>query len=1094
VLRVNEAGVPYDEVFTTYGDNPTRTQVSLTAPVAPSWGNTARIVFRNKTNRGFDDESGSIPGAYSSGGQGAVVIDDVEVSYDGGMTFVKAVQEAAQRLLPPEGGGGRRYRILGDFESVDQVNNDPSVDPLNAWKTTGKPPAIFHHVHNSATLVYQDLCGPVGGPLRVCNLTGNVISAGDHDNSEEAGGQLETAEQERMDGIYSPTINLCNPGGVGANAMGITDAIARVTDDYYVEYDIYTGIFDPFSLGNLWRFAWSCWPGRQADGTACWADWRYPGFVLFNPLQQCFRDAEGALQLGLLKWSSSLAQNGAAYPDSIRVLLSKVQECYRFGVTTGCSPTDGCYWDNVTCAFVSGAAAPMSIDPWQLINDTFTVNGAVNRANVLPGSYAFDTTSALVKIGLNIAQTTGNTSRYIVPGDTATIVASGDDVRIDLVFRISPGPGNYTTIGNRTTSLRLVPTSAAACNIGAPQTSPPNFWEQYLINNGAKGTAGGHPAGGVNGGKTWSELVWNSAMCDSAEINFWPISARLLGGPTLGAWSTMYNEADPKYTVLGLVKNRCFLIHPTDGVSQANTVCDISLTDGWPTTSGYTAENGLPLGRTYEYTKILSDGYFTPGTHVEYFFRREDASGTPCGPSGCFAPDTNLVFPQNSEGSTDSHRWQEFSVLPDAWKKTAYGGLGQACMLYIDLHDRRGDERVWVSIADSLGATASNKWGAHNGWHDPGAGHDVNDPTYFVRNLNQEPGTVWDMFGVKASESLNTKAGTIGSWNSNHAASAVDGKWSYLGPSDLMLSTFYRVLLILTGDLNSGDLGPIKDLSSDDATTLQDFMLAGSSGNDNGVFVEGDGFVESETDVHDLLLTNFFKVSLRDPDYAALAHVPDNCVDVVPQTPITPTSDIYGVRNGCLFTHDVLQVEAGGTDASHYSPPGIATPPTISGVAHSEQGSEFWISLVDGWDIRNLRSRMCSGSIGRLAYYMKAVQKLFGGICQLAPNPTSVDDPRLTNTTAFVDFMNLKNNPLVSGHATIELGISKADRVEVKVFDVSGRLIRTLADRQFAPGRYQLTWDGADNAGHQVARGVYFTQVKYVNSRFTDGRKLTVLK
>jgi len=94
----------------------------------------------------------------------------------------------------------------------------------------------------------------------------------------------------------------------------------------------------------------------------------------------------------------------------------------------------------------------------------------------------------------------------------------------------------------------------------------------------------------------------------------------------------------------------------------------------------------------------------------------------------------------------------------------------------------------------------------------------------------------------------------------------------------------------------------------------------------------------------------------------------------------------------------------------------------------------------------------------------------------------------------FVDFMNLKNNPLVSGHATVELGISKADRVEVKVFDVSGRLVRTLADRQFAPGRYQITWDGVDNDGRQVARGVYFTQVKYVNSRFTDAKKLTVLK
>ena len=90
--------------------------------------------------------------------------------------------------------------------------------------------------------------------------------------------------------------------------------------------------------------------------------------------------------------------------------------------------------------------------------------------------------------------------------------------------------------------------------------------------------------------------------------------------------------------------------------------------------------------------------------------------------------------------------------------------------------------------------------------------------------------------------------------------------------------------------------------------------------------------------------------------------------------------------------------------------------------------------------------------------------------------------------------MNVRNNPLVSGEATIEFGLEKADRVEVRVFDVSGRLVRTLADRRFTAGRHALTWDGADDSGRQVARGVYFTQVRYIERRHTDARKLTVLR
>jgi flagellar hook assembly protein FlgD len=64
----------------------------------------------------------------------------------------------------------------------------------------------------------------------------------------------------------------------------------------------------------------------------------------------------------------------------------------------------------------------------------------------------------------------------------------------------------------------------------------------------------------------------------------------------------------------------------------------------------------------------------------------------------------------------------------------------------------------------------------------------------------------------------------------------------------------------------------------------------------------------------------------------------------------------------------------------------------------------------------------------------------------------------------------------------------------VKIYDVGGRLIRTLADRRFPAGRFTLTWDGADNAGRQVAHGVYFTQVRYAERGFTEAKKLTLLK
>jgi hypothetical protein len=45
----------------------------------------------------------------------------------------------------------------------------------------------------------------------------------------------------------------------------------------------------------------------------------------------------------------------------------------------------------------------------------------------------------------------------------------------------------------------------------------------------------------------------------------------------------------------------------------------------------------------------------------------------------------------------------------------------------VDNNDRRGNERVWVGVSDTIGAVPSRWWGAHNGWHAVGNG-DIDNP------------------------------------------------------------------------------------------------------------------------------------------------------------------------------------------------------------------------------------------------------------------------------------------------------------------------------------------------------------------------------
>jgi len=78
------------------------------------------------------------------------------------------------------------------------------------------------------------------------------------------------------------------------------------------------------------------------------------------------------------------------------------------------------------------------------------------------------------------------------------------------------------------------------------------------------------------------------------------------------------------------------------------------------------------------------------------------------------------------------------------------------------------------------------------------------------------------MYGVKASES-STMSGSLASRTTTDPTGYQTGKKALNGPSGLMLRQYYRSLLILTGDLNAGNIGPYADKGDNDVGLLQDF-------------------------------------------------------------------------------------------------------------------------------------------------------------------------------------------------------------------------------------------------------------------------------
>ena len=64
------------------------------------------------------------------------------------------------------------------------------------------------------------------------------------------------------------------------------------------------------------------------------------------------------------------------------------------------------------------------------------------------------------------------------------------------------------------------------------------------------------------------------------------------------------------------------------------------------------------------------------------------------------------------------------------------------------------------------------------------------------------------------------------------------------------------------------------------------------------------------------------------------------------------------------------------------------------------------------------------------------------------------------------------------GDLTVNFNLESEEHVELALFDVSGRLIRSLAKGRFAAGPHRVTWDGRDDRGRTASPGVYLARLK----------------
>jgi hypothetical protein len=86
--------------------------------------------------------------------------------------------------------------------------------------------------------------------------------------------------------------------------------------------------------------------------------------------------------------------------------------------------------------------------------------------------------------------------------------------------------------------------------------------------------------------------------------------------------------------------------------------------------------------------------------------------------------------------------------------------------------------------------------------------------------------------------------------------------------------------------------------------------------------------------------------------------------------------------------------------------------------------------------------------------------------------------------------LSVEPNP-VHGTSILRFELTRDEAVSLTLFDVSGRLVRTIWNGPLPPASYALRWNGTGDAGDPVGAGQYF--VRLATEHYVKSSRLTKL-
>jgi hypothetical protein len=307
----------------------------------------------------------------------------------------------------------------------------------------------------------------------------------------------------------------------------------------------------------------------------------------------------------------------------------------------------------------------------------------------------------------------------------------------------------------------------------------------------------------------------------------------------------------------------------------------------------------------------------------------------------------------------------------------------------------------------------------------------------------------------------------------------------------------YRKIIWNSGDLRVGTVGDGTDEKADSYQRLFEFLDQHTDPGGVGIYFSGDDLAFELSGMTSTSSLTFRSAYM--PHYVISG---DHLWTGLPITPLgigeatDPSSvgifdhgpplgvDTMIIYGGCpvINDFDVIMPTGAATREMTYNgdpslPAVIAFDTRLNSMGHPVA------TVLSGFSFHYIRDDRHMGMMDRTDHLTDIVRYL-GNI---------VDATGVISRAGIVNSLS-QNYPNPFNPVTvIPFSLEERGHVSINVYDVSGRLVRTLVNEVRETGIHSdVTWDGRNSTGDPVASGIYF--YKLITKNFAQARKMVLLK